>query len=55
MLGVSRTAIYELVKDGQLHLVKIGGRSLVATEEIDALVGRLRAEAAVRPTADVRS
>ena len=54
ILGVSRTAVYQLVKSGDLHLVKIGGRSLIAASELDEYVARLRKTAA-RPTTDAGS
>lgn len=40
-LGISRTAIYELIKEGKLKTVKIGRRRLVPVEAIDELVAGL--------------
>ena len=43
-LGVSRSTIYRLVKDGQLELVKIGKRSSgVTADSINAMIERNRA------------
>jgi excisionase family DNA binding protein len=43
-LGVSRSTIYRLVKDGQLELVKIGKRSSgITAASINAMVERNRA------------
>lgn len=36
-LGIGRTSLYELVKSGQLKLIKIAGRSLVPRSEIERL------------------
>jgi excisionase family DNA binding protein len=40
-LGISRTALYELINDGKLKTVKIGRRRLVPLEAIDELVAGL--------------
>jgi len=40
-LGISRTAIYELIKSGKLKTVKIGRRRLVPVEAIEELVAEL--------------
>lgn len=43
-LGVSRSTIYRLVKDGQLELVKIGKRSSgITANSINAMIERNRA------------
>lgn len=43
-LGVSRSTIYRLVKDGQLELVKIGKRSSgITADSINAMIERNRA------------
>ena len=36
-LGIGRTSLYELVKSGELKLIKIAGRSLVPRSEIERL------------------
>ena len=40
-LGISRTALYELIKDGTLKTVKIGRRRLIPIEAIDELIAGL--------------
>ena len=37
-LGISRTALYQLINDGKLRTVKIGRRRLVPAVAIDELV-----------------
>jgi excisionase family DNA binding protein len=37
-LGISRTAIYELIEDGKLKTVKIGRRRLVPLEAIEEFI-----------------
>jgi excisionase family DNA binding protein len=43
LLGVGRSTIYELVKRGELDLVKIGRRSLVSAEQLGANVAKITA------------
>lgn len=38
-LSVGKTTIYELIRTGILATVKIGSRTLVTSESIDALIG----------------
>lgn len=38
-LGVGRTSIYALIKQGRLETVKLGSRTLVKTSSILALIG----------------
>lgn len=40
-LGISRTALYELIEDGRLKTVKIGRRRLVPIEAIEELIAGL--------------
>jgi excisionase family DNA binding protein len=47
VLNVGRTTVYELVAEGELVLVKIGRRSFITRESVDAYVERLT-EAATR-------
>ena len=37
MLGIGRTSLYELVKSGELKLIKIAGRTLVPRSELERL------------------
>jgi excisionase family DNA binding protein len=41
-LGISRTSIYQLAKEGKIQVVKIGRRTLVPVSEVDALMARLQ-------------
>ena len=34
LLGIGRTSLYDLVKKGELSVIKIGGRSLVPRSEM---------------------
>jgi excisionase family DNA binding protein len=36
-LGIKRTSLYELAKNGELKLIKIAGRTLVPRSEIEWL------------------
>ena len=36
-LGISRTSLYELVKRGEITLIKIAGRTLVPRSELERL------------------
>jgi hypothetical protein len=46
--GISPTTFYALVKEGELSLVKIGGRSFVHAEELGDLLWRTRYDASGR-------
>lgn len=37
-LGIGRTSLYELVKNGELRLIRIAGRTLVPRAELERLV-----------------
>ena len=37
-LGIGRTSIYQLIRDGRLDAVKLGRRTLVKTESIRRLI-----------------
>jgi excisionase family DNA binding protein len=45
LLGIGRTTVYDLVNRGELRSTKIGRRTLVAVEDIDAFVDRKLASA----------
>lgn len=36
-LGIGRTSLYELVKTGELKLIKVAGRTLVPLSELERL------------------
>lgn len=40
-LGISRSAVYELIEQGQLTKVKLGRTSLIPAADVRALVARL--------------
>jgi excisionase family DNA binding protein len=42
-IGVSRSRVYELLKEGQLHGVKEGKSTLIPVREIQAMLDRLPA------------
>ena len=42
-LGIKRTSLYELAKNGELKLIKIAGRTLVPRSEIERLTSVDRA------------
>jgi excisionase family DNA binding protein len=44
-LGISRSLLYELIRRGELSLIKLGRRSLIADEDLRACVERHRAAA----------
>jgi len=46
--GLSRSSVYNLLDNGELERVKLGTRCFVTRSSIEALIERLRAEAAVR-------
>jgi excisionase family DNA binding protein len=45
MLGIGRTTVYSLIKAGDLHPIKIGTRTLISMDELEAYVDRLKAGA----------
>lgn len=45
LLGIGRTTVYDLVNRGELRFTKIGRRTLLAVEDIDAFVDRKLASA----------
>jgi len=38
--GLGRTMLYELIKRGELPLVKVGARSLVRRQDLEAMLER---------------
>lgn len=45
VVGLSRTSMWRLIASGELKTFKIGGRTLVAREDLQALVSRHRSAA----------
>ena len=45
LLDIGKTKLYELLKTGELEAIRIGRRTLILRDSIDALVVRLRAGA----------
>jgi len=45
LISSSRSKIYVLVKEGKLRLIKLGGKSLIAVDDIKAFVENLKAAA----------
>jgi excisionase family DNA binding protein len=43
MLDIGKTKLYELIADGELETSRIGRRTLILRQSIDALISRLRA------------
>ena len=41
--GISRSKFYRLIKDGELSVIKIGRRTLVVADSIDAFITRQQA------------
>lgn len=39
-LGVGRTTIYRLIQNGQLNVVRVGNRSLIPVEALEAFLAR---------------
>ena len=40
VLGIGRTLVYQLIKDGHLAVFKVGRRSLIKASELDAFLER---------------
>lgn len=40
--GISRSRLYELIRDGELPISKIGRRTVIADEDLRALIRRHR-------------
>ena len=48
LTGISRSQLYELIKCGELPIVKVGRRTLIADHDLRALIGRHRVAPAPR-------
>lgn len=42
LLGLGRSLLFRLIKEGQLRSVKVGKRRLIAVSELEAFMGRLQ-------------
>ncbi|MDZ4064491.1 MAG: helix-turn-helix domain-containing protein [Coriobacteriia bacterium] len=51
-LGVGRSKVYELIGSGALHAVKIGARTLIPAESLNAYVSSLVGNTEENPRAD---
>ena len=49
LTGISRSQLYELIKCGELPIVKVGRRTLIADDDLRALIGRHRVAAKTAP------
>jgi excisionase family DNA binding protein len=41
VLGLSRSSVYELLNNGSLRSARVGGRRLIAVEELDRFTDQL--------------
>ena len=48
--GLGRSSIYELIGDGRLSSVKVGGRRLILHEDLEALLKSSKMTPVARPT-----
>jgi excisionase family DNA binding protein len=48
--GLGRSSIYELIGDGRLSSVKVGGRRLILHEDLEALLKSSKTTSVARPT-----
>lgn len=42
LLGLGRSSVFNLMKDGQLRSIKVGKRRLIAMSELEAFLSRLQ-------------
>ena len=49
-LGLSRSTVYRLVADGEIRLIKVYNRSLIARRDLDGYVERLLCPETVNAT-----
>jgi excisionase family DNA binding protein len=54
LLGIGRSTVYELIADGELHVVHINRSARISVSEIDAFVARLERRAEDRASVDIR-
>jgi excisionase family DNA binding protein len=46
IMSIGRTHLYDLIRSGDLPVVKLGGRTLIARDDLEALISRRRQRAA---------
>lgn len=51
MTGLSRSTLYRLVERGELPLVKVCGRTLIARDDLEAMLHRMRRTHVTPPAA----
>jgi len=49
LTGISRSQLYELIKRGELPIVKVGRRTLIADDDLRSLLGRHRIASEIAP------
>jgi excisionase family DNA binding protein len=42
-LGIGRSKLYELIAAGDIHVIKIGGRTLVSEQTLQSFITKLEA------------
>jgi len=47
VLGIGRSTLYELIATGEIEVIKIGRRTLIAHDELERYVKRLTEESRV--------
>ena len=48
LMGLGRSKLYQILNDGELNLIKLGGRSLISVDELRSYVAEKLAKAAAR-------
>lgn len=48
LMGLGRSKLYQILNEGELNLIKLGGRSLVSVDELRSYVAEKLAKAAAR-------
>jgi excisionase family DNA binding protein len=48
LMGLGRSKLYQILNEGELNLIKLGGRSLVSVDELRSYVAEKLAKAADR-------
>lgn len=55
-LGIGKTKLFELIANGQLPAIRLGGRTLISREDLESFVAALpRRKSEVRPQEASRS